>query len=684
MANVAVLSATAQSAFVCADYPRAATVLADLAVAAPADARVAYNAAVVHFYHESRARDPVPLLATTLALDSEPHDVSATPVVPRILAVLASQPVMARIKTTAGLVPLFNAAVIAYQRGSVRVAEILAQFLFANVEAMEDWLAFRTCCLVIDINLRTGKTATVATIITYVERLVPALSTSSPQQIQPDSADNPSSSGDCTAPLAASLAASDDESENADLLAGLSSTRFASVAPPWLGSAISIITPPSSFTDLKFCMHLYAARLGAAREDPKALKNEARSAVAYSEDDGRCPTSAALLVQAKLEVSSWKGLRVMEVIRDHAPSRVFRVIHPLLLNNLGIIHHSLGRHAIAAVYLDQARSAFTALYETDSQQKPELASPGTSLSTARPRHPLSITGQAQSTHVAYNLGLQHLQLDNYRTALSMFGECARADEVLASSSPILWIRMAECCVGEANANANAKPVAVVRGQGRGRRYVLNTREKPETNLMQYAAVCARAALAIIDGTVASSAASNASNSSGSLPSAPTAAAVAPTMSTPVKARLRCSALALIAYTTLNFDPAAAIVACDELVSCSRPGDSDHAVLGRLYGAEALCMLGRPGEASDRLAPLLAMSGSSVADGREGAFVNAALAHALRGDMAAAARAAKAALKVTELSNSTGGTRRNAVMVAAYVSLRDGNADAARQILRQVR
>lgn len=181
--------------------------------------------------------------------------------------------------------------------------------------------------------------------------------------------------------------------------------------------------------------------------------------------------------------------------------------------------------------------------------------------------------------------------------------------------------------------------------------------------MQYAALVARTALAIMDSSPVASATS-------------TADEVAVSSAN----RHRCAALALIAYSTLHFDPGSAIVACDELVSCSRPGDSDHAVLGRLYGAEALCMLGRPDEAVERLAPLLAMSGASFADGREGAFVNPALAHTLRGDMSAALRAAKAALKVTAGSAANEAPRRNAIAVAAYVSLRNDNLQAAKHIL----
>jgi hypothetical protein len=608
-APMAELSSAALAAFTSADHERAATCLADLAalsltVAAP-DPRVAYNTAVLHFYSRGGVGGAGPLLAATVDLLPEAVR-AAVPREPmsRTLATLAAPDVLAAVRAAVGFVPIFNAAVVAYNGGRIWAADKLVTFLFSHVEAMEeDWLALRTCLLAMDIHLRTGALAAAGRVMTYVEDLFHAADPALP---------------------------------------------FAKVTPPWPGAAVSIMTLPTCRAEVTCCMHLYAARLGAAQSDAKLLKKEAKSAVVLSADDGPTPTAAALLVKAKLDLNASKVLRVMESVHAQAPPRVRAAAWPLLLNNLGVIHHRLGRHALAALYLERSRAAFSSLFGAE-------------------RRSTSVLVRARETHVAYNLGLENLQLGHHRAALTLFSDCARADEVLASRSPMLWIRIAECCVGEAGGTQSNAPVAQVRGRGLCRRHVLCAPPGADATLMQYAAMCSRAALAIMDRSPVAF-----------------ATTVADEVTADAANRQRCAALALIAFTTLHFDPAAAIVACDELVSCSRPGDSDHAVLGRLYGAEALCSLGRPDEAVDRLAPLLAMSGASFADGREGAFVNAALAHTLRGDMAAAVRAAKAALKVTAASATNCSPRRDAIAVAAYVNLRDDNVEAARHILSATR
>jgi tetratricopeptide (TPR) repeat protein len=608
------LAAAALSAFTAADLNLAAACLSNLhslATATPPDLHVQYNTAVLNFYREHDCRDASSLVAATIDLLPEALQAGAlrSPL-PAALDLVSSPYVLTTLRARAGFIPIFNAAIVAYHSGALFTADKLATFLFSHVEAMEeDWLAMRTCFLLVDILLKTGQLNRVAGTLAYVEGL-----------------------------FASGAAAS---------------SRFTPVAPPWRGSAVSVMTLPKTPSEVLGCMHLYAARFGAAQCDAKLLKKESKSAVVSSNDDGSCPTAAALLIKAKFDLSASKALRVMESIDAQSPVRVRAAVRPLLLNNLGVIHHRLGRHALAALYLEQSRSAFSRLFISE----------GVADKAKVERPLLTYLARARDTHVAYNLGLQHMQLGHFRSALKLFSECARSDEVLASQSSMLWIRIAECCVAEASTARSKAPIAQARGRGQHRRYILRASAETDLSVMQYATMSARAALAIMDRSPVASSATAADD-----------------VTAATANRHRCAALALIAYTTLHFDPAAAIVACDELVSCSRPGDSDHAVLGRLYGAEALCLLGRPDEAVERLAPLLAMSGAGFSDGREGAFVNAALAHTLRGDMSAALRAAKAALKVTVGAAANGSPRRNAIAVAAYVSLRNDNVEAAKHIL----
>lgn len=654
-AQMATMSAVALTCFTAGDYERARQCLKELE--SSQDPRVLYNTAVLDFYRKSSCCDPSIVLSATVALlpadvgeDARMALAASSDVAPPLASTLTSlthPPVLAALRTAMGFVPIFNVAVVAYQSGHVFVADKFVTHLFSHVEAMEDWLAFRTCFLAIDLNLRKGDLGMVGRVVKFVERLVPALAT--------NPAGNVATSADDQLASTSNVEVNGEPSGFPE-----PSVHFEKVTPPWHGARTSVLSLPTSLPELKFCMHMYAARLGAAQGDAKLLRKESKGAVVFANDCGTCPTAAALLIKAKLDLNAAKVLRVMESIHSQAPARVQEAVRPLLLNNLGVIHHRLGRHALASLYFERSRTAFSA-----------LSSKGISLENSSRLNTFSMVARGRDSHVTYNLGLQHLQLGHFRVALALFCSCARSDEVLSSRSAMLWIRISECCIGEANKMVEQDPVSYLRGRGRCRRYVLKTPRKPDAALMQYAALCARTALSVID---------KANPPSTSFPSSVSGDDIAESEGL----RQRCSALVLIAYATLHFDPHAAIAACDELVTCSRPGDSDHAVLGRLYGAEALCMLGRPDDAADRLSPLLAMSGTSMAAGREGAFVNVALAHTLRGDMAAAVRAAKAALNVTAKIPPGSSPRRNALMVAAYVSLRDGNMDAARQILSSTR
>lgn len=602
-------ASAARAAFVSGEFARAEDCLGALSSAngqGRADPLCEYNAAVVRFYGTHKGRDATPLLVTALKLSGR-ADANESEPLGELLARVCQPQTTAQVRTTLGLVAIYNVGVIAYNRGFVAHAGTLARFLFSHVEAMDDWLAIRVCCLVIDSQLRSGDVEFVSRVVTYAERLT---------------ADGVSAGGG-----------------DGELASGASGSL--AVTPEWDGAEASLVALPQSAGDLKFCMHLYAARLYAALDDSKAFRKEAKSAVTHSDEHGRSPTAGALMVKARMEPNAAKVLRIMESIHSQTRARERRALEPLALNNLGVILHRTSKHAAASVCFQRARMAFDELLP---RGPPPQA-----------HRPLSALATAADTHVAYNLALQYVVLGEFRAALGMFAACARSDEVFATSSPIVWLRMAECCARVATEQARPAAASLVRGRGRGRRHVLQPAPRADPALVRYGVVCARAALEILDRRASAAA--------------------------PADEQLRCHALALIAHGTLDADPAACVAACNDLVERSRPGDSDHAVLGRLYGAEALCRLGRPNEASDRLAPLLAMSSTGLTTGREAAFVNAALVHDLRGDAAAAARAAKAAVKVTEACPPRHSPRIDAVQVSAYITLKDNNLDAARTQLR---
>lgn len=605
------ITTEAFSALLSRDFNRSHELLASISkqLAPASRSRVDHNAAVVNLYSaggpgspdaQPHIRDLV--LAAVSVLDESEQPKSAHQFFSQTTN---NRSALCAVLSACGGVHLYNLAVIAYNSDRVNAAAKIGDVLFANVEAMEDWLALRTCFLLIDVHLRRGEVEAATNASNHAERIIPGFSGNSNEAARP---------------------------------------ILFPVAPTWRGKTEAVLEPPVCYDDAKFCMHLYNARISAAMES--AVRKDAKSAVVAAEDAAGRPTAVALLVKTRLEPSVQKGLRILASIETQAPEETRSKVLPIALNSLGVLHHRLGKHALAIHYFEQARDAFLNAVQRNSEA-------GQGWEGGDKDVELSVSKSPHDTHVTYNLGLQYLKLEKYRDALAMFSTCARADQVLAAKSPHLWIRMAECCVAEAHLKRGDSHLISMMGRGRGRRLVISTRACADPPLFEYAALCAKAAISIAERS---------GNDAG----------------------LRCTALALLAYARLEFDAAAALQTCNELVNASANVDAERAVLGRLYGAEALCILGRPDDAVDRLGPLLAMRAAAHSAIRDGAFVNVALTHSMRGDMSTAVRAAKAALKVTGGQEKKETPRREALLVSAYVFLREGDLDGARNVLHQLR
>lgn len=148
--------------------------------------------------------------------------------------------------------------------------------------------------------------------------------------------------------------------------------------------------------------------------------------------------------------------------------------------------------------------------------------------------------------------------------------------------------------------------------------------------------------------------------------------------------LRGAAWTLIAYASLSFDAMAVVRACDRLDTLyARMPEHERWKLAQLYAAEALCMLNRPKQAVQRLSPLLNGSFHLDAHVREAAYVNMALTHVCANDMVNADRAARVALKMYTSAESPThrDIRKQAVIVSSYIFLRNGDTEAAREVLR---
>lgn len=609
------------------------------------DPRTRHNALVAEFYRNPglHSADPIILYLASFV----PPDRCRAFTADEFLRLIAHDiEALKLIHARVGPVALYNLAIIAYHRQRLDAASLAGSVLFDNIEAMDEWLALLCCFLLTDVYLRLHDVPLAITVLSYADKLLPSFSKPAIHLSKSD--DSKAAPNDNTATIQ-------------------------TLSPQWDGRHVAILEHPTSYVDAKFCMHIYHTRVSAtgdAGDSSRSNRKEAKAAVLAADDAQSRPTSAALLVKARVEQNYAKGLRILSSIMNNCPPSMLAKVRPVALNSLGILHHRLGKHAVAACYFEHSRREFEALFD---QQQCHL----------------SVMSSVRDSHVSYNLALQYIKLGEYDTALKLFSNCVKADPVFAERNSILWLRMAECCIHLQKAphdNTNAR--LNIEGKGPSRRMVVRTNDDTDEIVMEYATVCARAALRILDRKSGHHA-SNGDHGDGNdepvevekqwLASATALQAGVDDI------ELRGAAWSIIAYASLSFDPTAVIAACDELQKLHPKLDDERCTLAQLYAAEAHCMLGQAKEGAKRLAPLLSASVALGDHIREAAYVNIVLTNASGEDLVSATRSARAALKLFNGGGKrvTGKFRKQAMFAAAYVFLRNGETDAARDALRLV-
>lgn len=643
----------------------------------PDDPRIRHNALVAQFYHTpSRLHvdNIIFYVSEFLPQEQRPKTVD------QFFDYIVTDPsALKMLCSHVGPVSLYNVAVIAYHRCLINAAAIIGDLLFEKVEAMDEWLALNICFLLTDIHLRLSNVSSAAAALSQAEKLLPTfsrplLNSSNNNSNNNSNENNDSNSNTNTNKNSNSNSNSNHSDEHGDHLAD-----FQILSPDWPGRSFAILERPHSYEHTKFCMHLYNARLSAFHEGTdgtRSIRKEAKSAVLAADNAHSRPTSAALLVKARVEQNLFKSLRILASIVNHCPASMLPKVRPLALNSLGVLHHRLGRHSLAACYFEHSRRAFTGLFDPSQENSFQL----------------SVLSTAKDTHVAYNLALQYMNNGQFSTALKLLTTCARADTVLAKRSPLLWIRIAECCVGMESSHADTRSSLSLEGKGRSRRMIMRVSDQTDVICMEYAASCARAALDIMNGDkkrddARSNADSKEMKSSWSEQMKGSGSPTSARMQRSVAEELeyRGTAWLLVAYASLSFDALAVIEACDGLQKLYPKSDHERCTLAQLYAAEAFCMLRRPKDALKRMVPLSSGIVSVDSHIREAAHVDIALTYASNEDLVMASRAAKESLKMytTGGAKGNGKVRKQAMFAAAYIFLRNGDTGSAREALRLI-
>lgn len=173
-----------------------------------------------------------------------------------------------------------------------------------------------------------------------------------------------------------------------------------------------------STVDLKLTLQLYKVRFLLLTRNLKQAKREVKLAMNIAR--GR-DSSTALLLKSRLEYDRGNYRKAIKLLM--ASSNRTEMGIASMFNNLGCIYYQLGKYHTSSVLFSKAL---------------------TSSSSLRKDKPLKLLtfSQDKSLLIVYNCGLQHLACGKPLLAASCFQKAS----LIFYNRPILWLRLAECCL----------------------------------------------------------------------------------------------------------------------------------------------------------------------------------------------------------------------------------------------
>ncbi|KAM7511553.1 hypothetical protein LguiB_010428 [Lonicera macranthoides] len=335
-------------------------------------------------------------------------------------------------------VAMFNTAVTWFHLHEYENAFSKLEVLYQNIEPIDEGTALRICLLLLDVALLTHHTTRSADVINYVEKVFCANNLinqgdsgiSSSLVPKSSSVPNPTpitegSSSDSAAivnasesPLSRTLS-EDAEYDNLFSTLDISGQNLQrpSVFPSDLPKTqtdelISII-------DLRLKLHLYKVQLLLLMRNPKAAKREVKMAMNMAR--GKDYTMA-LFLKSQLEYARGNHRKAIKLLLASS-NRNETGTSSLYYNNLGCINYQLGKHNTSAVFFSRALNSTAPL---------------------RKEKPLKLLtfSQDKAILIAYNCGVQYLSCGKPIPAAHCFIKAS----LVFYNRPLLWIRLAECCL----------------------------------------------------------------------------------------------------------------------------------------------------------------------------------------------------------------------------------------------
>lgn len=579
----------------------------------------------------------------------------------------------------------FNQAVLLYHLKQYSTALKIMQKVFSFIEPMEESLAHRVCLLLTELQLCVYQPDKTLSLIAYIENQFVV------------STDSVISSEKDIKPL---------EREHKE-------------KKPVTGDAAT--------DTFRLKLLQYRARCYLMMHALKACKREIKNLIT-----GGGPTLTSVLLKGNLEYQRGNYRKAMKVINSIPQSSLsFKDLgesSPVLYyNNMGCIHHYMGKPHLACHYLQKA------LQENETAMK---SLPRAEAAEPYSGRPLYTLGSNKCHELMYNLGVSLLHAGRPIQAFDCLTEAVQVYHM----NPRLWLRLAECCVmahkadNESDFNIHMRRKDLVQGvvgTGTHRKIILTPQLSRDTKYscegqsfavpvatVEFASLCLRNALLLLPESQAEEPTSLPTPDSTDVPTVTSSpcsshyvyAAPSNPLGPHEVVNLKCSVLAMSAYVALCLGDY--IIALDhaEMLLVQPALSGVHRMLGHLYAAEALVLLDKISDAIEHLnpehvkeltlmapcpekdvdrekldigteqqKPLRAWFPSTLATAVAVIQYNLAVAFAIRGELDKAGEA----LKQVWMSKGPGcDVPIHVIMLALYIELQLGHADISRTIVKQ--
>ncbi|KAK8543239.1 hypothetical protein V6N13_136232 [Hibiscus sabdariffa] len=336
-----------------------------------------------------------------------------------------------------------NIAVIWFHLHEYAKALSVLEPLYQNIEPIDETTALHICLLLLDVVLASCDASKSADVLNYLEKafgpgtvsqgdngnilvqqstnLIGKLSSVPSSSLVSDASasdlaangsasENPLSRSLSEDPLDEIISSLDIGRQNLSRSAGLTSAN---------DLPRTTVDRFISGVDLKLKLQLYKVRFLLLTRNVKIAKREVKHAMNIAR--GR-DSSMALLLKAQLEYARGNHKKAIKLLMASS-NRTDAAMSSMLYNNLGCIHYQLGKYHMSAVFFSKALS---------------------NCSTLLKEKPLNLLtfSQDKSLQITYNCGLQYLACGKPTIA----ARCFQKASFIFYKRPLLWLRLAECCL----------------------------------------------------------------------------------------------------------------------------------------------------------------------------------------------------------------------------------------------